>query len=162
AVPPPLKWPSGMQAAVCISFDLDAETAWTSRDPKNAERPGVLSPTLHEVKFGVRLVLAFLEANGIKTTFFVPGWTAEQHPELVSEPHRQGHEIGHHGYLHESVDGLPREEEAAILERTIKILSGITGEPLIGYRAPLFEVTERTPGLLREHGFLYASNLMDS
>jgi peptidoglycan/xylan/chitin deacetylase (PgdA/CDA1 family) len=162
ANPPRVTWPAGVKSAVCLSWDLDAETAWTSRDPRNAERPGVLSMTHYEVNVGVPLVLSFLEANDIRTTFFVPGWVAEQHPELVAEPHRRGHEIGHHGYLHESVEGLPREEEEAILTRTLAVLTGLTGEPVIGYRAPLFEVTNNTVGLLRQHGFLYASNFMDS
>ena len=43
-----------------------------------------------------------------------------------------------------------------------RILADITGKPPIGYRAPLYEITSETHGLLREHGFLYTSNLMDT
>ncbi len=32
----------------------------------------------------------------------------------------------------------------------------------IGYRAPLYEITAETTDLLRKHGFLYASNLLDT
>jgi hypothetical protein len=35
---PPINWPSGVTSAVCITFDLDAETAWISRDATNINR----------------------------------------------------------------------------------------------------------------------------
>ena len=40
---PPITWPSGVKSAVCITFDLDAETAWISRDPENINRLSVMS-----------------------------------------------------------------------------------------------------------------------
>jgi len=159
---PPIRWPRGVRAAACLTFDLDAETAWISRDPANIDRISVLSQGAYGPKVGVPLILDFLDANGLTATFFVPGWTAERHTETVAEIHRRGHEIGHHGYLHEGLEGRSRAEEEEILERTSRILAGITGTPPIGYRAPLYEITGETVGLLREHGFLYASNLLDT
>ena len=70
--------------------------------------------------------------------------------------------MGHHGYLHEALEGRSRAEEEEILTRTSGILAGITGTPPIGYRAPLYEITRDTVDLLRTHGFLYASNLLDT
>src|SRR2546430_679193 len=98
----------------------------------------------------------------MKSTFFVPGWTAERWPDVVAEIHRRGHEIGHHGYLHEALEGKSREEEEAILTGSSTILANITGSRPVGYRAPLYEITYATTGLLARHGFLYASNLQDS
>jgi peptidoglycan/xylan/chitin deacetylase (PgdA/CDA1 family) len=111
---------------------------------------------------GVPLILDFLDANGLTATFFVPGWTAERHPATVAEIHRRGHEVGHHGYLHEALEGRSRDEEESILTRTSRILADITGTPPVGYRAPLYEITAETTDLLRTHGFLYASNLLDT
>ena len=149
---PPIRWPRGVRAVACLTFDLDAETAWISRDPANIDRISVLSQGAYGPKVGVPLILDFLDANGLTATFFVPGWTAERHTETVAEIHRRGHEIGHHGYLHEGLEGRSRAEEEEILERTSRILAGITGKPPIGYRAPLYEITGETVGLLREHG----------
>jgi len=159
---PPIHWPPGVRSAVCISFDLDAETAWISRDPANLDRLSVMSQGAYGPKVGVPLILDFLDRNRISSTFFVPGWTAERWPDVVAEIHRRGHEIGHHGYLHEALEGKTREEEEAILTGSARILASITGTPPIGYRAPLYEITAATAGLLRAHGFLYASNLQDS
>jgi peptidoglycan/xylan/chitin deacetylase (PgdA/CDA1 family) len=162
SVRPPITWPPGVRSAVCLTFDLDAETAWISRDPANVDRLGVMSQGAYGPKVGVPLILDFLERNRLTTTFFVPGWTAERWPEAVAEIHRRGHELGHHGYLHEALEGKSRAEEEAILTGSARILAGITGTPPIGYRAPLYEITPATTGLLRQHGFLYASNLQDS
>ena len=159
---PPIRWPRGVRSAVCLTFDLDAETAWISRDPANMNRLSVLSMGAYGPKVGVPLILDFLHRNGFTATFFIPGWTAERYPDVVAEIHRQGHEIGHHGYLHEALEGKSREEEEEILEKTARILAEITGERPVGYRAPLFEITHHTLDLLRAHGFLYATNLFDS
>ncbi len=158
----PITWPPGVRSAACLSFDLDAETAWISRDPANIDRLSVMSQGAYGPKVGVPLILDFLERNRIRSTFFVPGWTAERWPDVVAEIHRRGHEIGHHGYLHEALEGKTRDQEEQILAGSARILAGITGRSPVGYRAPLYEITHATIDLLRKHGFLYASNLQDS
>ncbi|HZS34158.1 MAG TPA: polysaccharide deacetylase family protein [Methylomirabilota bacterium] len=161
-VRPPITWPRGVQAALCLTFDLDAETAWISRDPENLHRLAVMSQGAYGPKVGVPLLLDFLDRHALRATFFVPGWTAERYPDVVAEVHRRGHEIGHHGYLHEPLEGRSRDEEEEILRRGVQILEGITGERPVGYRAPRYEITRETIGLLRTHGFRYASNLQDT
>jgi len=158
----PITWPPGVRSAACLTFDLDAETAWISRDPANIDRLSVMSQGAYGPKVGVPLILDFLDRNRITSTFFVPGWTAERWPEVVAEIHRRGHEIGHHGYLHEALEGKTRDQEEEILTGSARILAGITGARPIGYRAPLYEITHETIDLLRKHGFIYASNLQDS
>ena len=126
---PPIRWPRAVKSTVFLSFDLDAETAWISRDPANINRLSVMSQGAYGPKVGVPLILDFLDANRLKVTFFIPGWTAERYPDVVAEIHRRGHEIGHHGYLHEGLEGRSRDEEEAILVKSSKILADITGTP---------------------------------
>ena len=159
---PPITWPPGVRSAACLTFDLDAETAWISRDPANIDRLSVMSQGAYGPKVGVPLILDFLERNRITSTFFVPGWTAERWPDVVAEIHRRGHEIGHHGYLHEALEGKTRAQEEEILTGSARILADITGVSPVGYRAPLYEITHETIHLLRTHGFIYASNLQDT
>jgi peptidoglycan/xylan/chitin deacetylase (PgdA/CDA1 family) len=161
-IDPPIRWPRGIRAAVCLTFDLDAETAWISRDPENLHRLAVMSQGAYGPKVGVPLLLDFLERNGLRATFFVPGWTAERYPDVVAAIHRQGHEVGHHGYLHEALEGRSRAEEEEILLKGARILEDITGSRPVGYRAPRYEISHDTVDLLRTHGFLYASNLQDT
>jgi peptidoglycan/xylan/chitin deacetylase (PgdA/CDA1 family) len=101
-----------------------------------------------------------LARNDLKASFFIPGFTAELHEDLVQRMLEEGHEIGHHGYYHERPDGLSDEEEEAVLVRGSETIERITGSKPLGYRSPSWELKPGTPALLRKHGFLYDSSLM--
>jgi peptidoglycan-N-acetylglucosamine deacetylase len=155
-----VKWPNGARVAVMLTFDFDAETLWTSRDPENAKRPGVLSQGRYGANVGVPKILDTLEEAGVPGTFFVPGWTAENHTGRVEMIVRSGHEIGHHSYSHRwAGDSLEREIEE--MEAGLGALQRTVGVVPRGYRSPAGEVGENLLGLLNEHGFLYDSSLLD-
>ncbi len=73
-----------------------------------------------------------------------------------------GHEIAHHGYLHEQPTGLSAEEEATALDRGLDALQEVAGVRPVGYRAPMWDLSWRTPELLEARGFEYDSSLMDA
>jgi peptidoglycan/xylan/chitin deacetylase (PgdA/CDA1 family) len=87
-----------------LTFDFDAETLWISRDPENARRPGVLSQGAYGGKVGIPKILELLREEELRGTFFVPGWTAEKYLDRMEAIVKGGHEVGHHGYLHEWID----------------------------------------------------------
>ncbi|HEY8369157.1 MAG TPA: ribulose phosphate epimerase, partial [Thermodesulfobacteriota bacterium] len=64
---------------VMLTFDLDAETLWTARDPANATKPITLSQGRYGWKVGTGRVLDLLDRYGITATFFIPGLVIEQH-----------------------------------------------------------------------------------
>lgn len=154
------RWPDGIKAAAAISFDWDAETMWLARDPDNAQRPVTLSQGMYGSKVGMPKLLALLDKYGIRATFFIPGWVIEQNRSLTLEVQAAGHEIGHHGYLHEWPDKHPEQEEAILL-KGIAIIEEVTGQRPRGYRSPAAEYTPNTHALLIKHGFEYASTMMD-
>lgn len=154
-------WKGGAQCAVALTFDLDGESLWLSKDPLNARRPGVLSQGAYGPRVGVGLILDLLERFALRATFFVPGWIAERYPDVVQRVHRMGHEIGHHGYAHEWPDPDRPEAERELFARGLAALERVTGETPVGFRSPAWELTPATLDLLREHGFAYSSNLMD-
>jgi len=130
-------------------------------DPRNAERLSVLSWARYGTKVGVPRILELLRAKEMRASFFIPGYTAELWPDLIRQIYDKGHEVGVHGYLHEKVTELSLDQEEAILVKTCQILKGITGQRPIGYRAPWWDMHQRTPLLLAQHGMLYDSSLMD-
>jgi peptidoglycan-N-acetylglucosamine deacetylase len=73
-----------------------------------------------------------------------------------------GQEIAHHGYLHERSRGATLEVEERRLLRGLEALDTVLGVRPIGYRAPLWQMSFSTPGLLARHGFEYNCGLMDS
>src|SRR5690606_246683 len=115
-------------------------------------------------EFGPRVavprILEMLREYDVPASFYVPGWVAERWPEAVEAIATAGHEVGHHGYLHEAPASLSREEEADVLDRGCTILQDITGHRPEGYRSPSWELSEHSLALLAERGFLYDSSLM--
>ncbi len=158
----PLPWPDGHRAAASFSFDVDAESAILHASPGSASRPGVMSHQSYGPLVGVPRILDILDRHGVAATFFVPGYTAERYPGTVRDIAGAGHEIAHHGYLHETLEGVPPQTEASYLDRGLEALERVAGIRPVGYRAPMWEPTWATPGLLAERGFLYDSSLMDA
>jgi peptidoglycan/xylan/chitin deacetylase (PgdA/CDA1 family) len=153
-------WPKNFNSAVALTFDLDIETPWIADNPDVISRPSVLSMARYVPRVAVPLILSMLERLDVKGTFFIPGKSAEDFPESVKAIVAGGHEIGAHGYTHDPPLSLSPQEEEAQLKRTYKVLSEF-GVNVVGYRAPLYEVSEHTMGLLKKHSFRYSSNLMD-
>lgn len=109
-----------------------------------------------------RRILKILAARGTRATFFVLGHVAERHPELVGEIHRAGHEIGCHGYEHRFVYRQTPAEFESDVARAAGLLSSVTGEPVVSYRAPYFSVTRKSLWalpVLRDLGFRYDSSI---
>jgi peptidoglycan/xylan/chitin deacetylase (PgdA/CDA1 family) len=154
-------WPGGAQCAVMFTFDFDAETLWVSRDPSNWKRPGTLSQGTYGGKVGVPKILELLRDYGLKATFFVPGWTAEKYKSRLEAVLHDGHEVGHHGYLHEWVDPDFPQQEREALEKGLAALKATVGVQPGGYRSPAGETSQNMLGLLAEYGFLYDSSLQD-
>ena len=156
------KWPNGARSALTLTFDFDAETNWLSRDPANVKRPGTLSQGTYGARCGVPNVLRLLDEEGLRGTFFIPGWVAENRTAPAESILRAGHEIGHHGYLHRWVDPDHPAEELDEMERGLEALQSRLGVRPRGYRSPAGETSPNLIRMLSERGFLYDSSLMDS
>ena len=62
------------------------------------------------VEANTKKILDILGRYDIKATFFILGWTAKKHQNLVKEIHATGHEIACHSYCHRLVYELTPEE----------------------------------------------------
>jgi peptidoglycan/xylan/chitin deacetylase (PgdA/CDA1 family) len=156
--PPPPRWPGDARAACAFTFDLDAETLWIAR--------GVTEPvTLSQGRFGpieaLPRILALLRAAEMHASFFIPAWVAQHYPDGVKAIAGEGHEIGCHGDEHERVSELPPDREREILLKSLEVLTPLAGRRPIGYRAPAWQLSSQTLGLLARNGFEYSSNMMD-
>jgi peptidoglycan/xylan/chitin deacetylase (PgdA/CDA1 family) len=162
-MPAGFAWPAGKRAAACFTFDVDAESPILFEHPEAAGWLDVMSHQAYGPRTGVPRLLRLLDRQGIRATFFVPGYTAERWPAVVRAIRDAGHEIGHHGYLHEGAHTAPDlETEERRLLRGLEALDTIAGVRPVGYRAPMWELSYRLPALLAAHGFRYDSGLMDA
>lgn len=157
----PITWPEGYKAAASFTFDVDAESCTIAHDPASTRRMSLMSHQSYGPKIAVPRILQILERQGIKGTFFVPGFTAESYPDVVRRIADAGHEIAHHGYLHEPMQGIDAATEASYLDRGLDALHKVAGVRPVGYRAPWWELNWQSPALLADRGFLYDSSLLD-
>jgi len=155
-----VNWPNGARIAVMLTFDFDAETLWTSRDPANARRPGILSQGTYGARVAVPKILETLAEEEVKATFFVPGWTVENHASRGEMILKGGHEIAHHSYSHNWIDPEFPDKEVEEMEKGLDALKRVLGVVPKGYRSPAGESSDSMIGLLHKHGFLYDSSLM--
>ncbi|MFF8956817.1 polysaccharide deacetylase [Streptomyces sp. NPDC014894] len=146
---------------MALTVDFDAEELWLAEDPANAVRPGVLSQARYGAEVAVPQLLEMLDRLAIPATFFVCGGDAERYPSVLESVVERGHEIGHHGFSHRSPHLMERDEEAGELARGLAVLREFT-DRVEGYRSPSWDISPNTLDLLAEHGFRYASNMMDA
>ncbi|KUI34289.1 polysaccharide deacetylase [Mycobacterium sp. IS-1496] len=157
-----LAWPGGKVAAAAFTFDVDAESAVLWGNEAVGARMSVMSHQAYGPLVGIPRILDMLERHQIASTFFVPGHTADRYPEAIRSVVAAGHEIAHHGYLHEQPTALTLEQEIDVIDRGLAALADVAGVRPAGYRAPMWDLSWRTPALLADRGFLYDSSLMDA
>ena len=153
-------WPGDTQCVVMLGFDVDGVSSWLNRDPGFKDHPSLMSMAEYGPSVATPRILDLLDQHSVKASFYVPGYVAETHVDLVKEIANRGQEVAHHGYMHEPPSTLSREGEDEVLKRGIDILSGITGEKPLGYRSPSWELSAHSLDLLTSHGFIYDSSLM--
>jgi peptidoglycan/xylan/chitin deacetylase (PgdA/CDA1 family) len=146
--------------SVCLTFDFDALSPWAF------ELANGNVAALSRGEFGAAValprILDLLDRQQVPATFFVPGHTALAYPGIVRSIRDAGHEIGHHGFVHEPLSQLPRNAEREILLRGLDALDQVAGVRPAGYRAPNVDVSVNTVELLLENGFAYDASFSAS
>ena len=128
-------WPDGKRSAAVLSFDFDAESGFYSREPEKAKEPRHARGAALRPRVGVDRILRLLDWLKLRASFFIPGWTVENHLAPAKRIRDAGHEIGAHGNVHEAVDGMTREQEEAIMRAQLAILQDHLGVRPAGYRS---------------------------
>lgn len=134
-------------------FHVNAFESFVSREawPAHASR----------VDASVDELLDLLARHDARGTFFVLGWLAARNPALVRRIAAAGHEIASHGWWHRRVVTLSPDAFREDVRTSKEVLESITGEPVLGYRAPSFSIL---PGMdwafdvLIEEGYRYDSS----
>lgn len=156
----PPAWPNGARCAVCFAFDMDAESLLHLYYPDDSMHRITLSSALrYGPGVGMPRIMRIWRHFDIRQTVYIPGWVVETYPDVVRRLADEGHEIGHHGWLHERVNQLTAEGEATVLRRGIEAIEKLTGKRPAGYRCPSGAFSPRTLDLLLAEGFSYDASL---
>lgn len=113
------------------------------------------------VDYNTRRLLDIYAEHNTKATFFTLGWVAQAFPQLIKDIHAQGHEIASHGSNHRRATTMSREELKTDIKDSVDLMEDLTGEKILGYRAPSFSIDKSNEWafeLLAELGFKYSSS----
>jgi peptidoglycan-N-acetylglucosamine deacetylase len=156
----PIPWPDGARCAAAFTFDMDAESLMHLYFPDTAPNRVAMAAMLrYDALVAVPRLLELLRRFGLRQTFFVPGWCIEHYPRAVEAILADGHELGHHGYMHEKLNQLSREDEQAALQKGLEAIVKASGRRPRGFRAPSYSFSKHTLGLLLDEGFRYDASL---
>jgi polysaccharide deacetylase family protein (PEP-CTERM system associated) len=114
------------------------------------------------VESNIDRILALLDNEGTKATFFTLGWIAERYPEMVRRIVAQGHELASHGWAHYRVTDQSPDEFHEDISRSKALLEDIGGQAVLGYRAPSFSIGRHNQWaltVLEEAGYRYSSSI---
>jgi peptidoglycan-N-acetylglucosamine deacetylase len=135
---------------VAFTFDMDAESLLHVYFNDTApNRVAMASMLRYGPEVAVPRIVDAFRRFDLRQTFFVPGWCLEHYPQTVRLLQDHGHEIAHHGYMHEKLNPLAPEDERACLRRGIEAIVTATGRRPRGFRAPswaLLASHTRLPG----------------
>jgi polysaccharide deacetylase family protein (PEP-CTERM system associated) len=109
-----------------------------------------------------RRVLELFERHHVKGTFFVLGWVAKRHPQLLRDIASAGHEIGCHSYAHRLVYDLTPAEFRNDTVQAMGAIEDACGLTPTAYRAPSYSITARSMWaleILAECGFTHDSSI---
>jgi polysaccharide deacetylase family protein (PEP-CTERM system associated) len=159
--PTPATPSSSPAAPVILSFDVEEHyrieaAAGLAIDPLfKTHCCDRLEPSTH-------WLLDQLARWGIQATFFIVGQIAQHSPALVRAIALAGHEVASHSWAHQRVHRLSPSTFREDLQRSKDALEQVTGQPVLGYRAPTFSVVRQTAwalDALAEAGLLYDSSI---
>lgn len=157
----PLTWPNGMKCAAAVTFDIDADSLIRCARPDDADlRLQPISMGRYGPTVAVPRILETYRRLGLRQTFFMPGWVMQNYPGTVESILKDGHEIGHHSWMHEDPMTHSDECEAELFGRAMDVHVSMTGRKPRGYRAPVYSLTPAMVDRLIEHEFLYDSSMM--
>ena len=139
---------------VAFGIDIDAVSGWLG-SYGGQDSPNDIQRGIYAGEIGVPRLLKMLTKRELPATWFVPGHSAETFPEQVKMIVDAGHEIGAHGYSHENPVDMTAQQERDVMERSLEVLTKLSGSQPKGYVAPWWEMSARTADLLLEFGFDY-------
>ena len=151
---------NGSKPMHCLTFDVEEHFQVSAFESPMRRR--------HWDQFASRVerntdkVLDLLGKRNLHATFFVLGWVAERHPDLIRRIARGGHEVASHGYAHELITTQTPAHFREDVRRAKRTLEDLIGEPILGYRAPSFTITSETTWalpILVEEGHVYDSSV---
>ena len=157
----PIPWPNGAKCACAITFDIDADSLIHVSKPEDSHnRLYPISMGKYGPNIAVPRILDTYKRLGIKQSFYAPAFCIEKYAPVMERILAEGHEIGHHGLMHEDPIVTMGDQQVEAFEKAMEIHRTVCGKNPVGYRAPVYNITPQVVDILIEQGFKYESSMM--
>jgi peptidoglycan/xylan/chitin deacetylase (PgdA/CDA1 family) len=103
-----------------------------------------------------------LQAHDATGTCFVVSELVDRYPDAIADLAEAGFEIGSHTHSHELLSGLDPQRRREELATSRQRLESLTDEPVTGFRAPAFDITDDHFNMLAATGYQYDSSIVAS
>jgi len=150
------------QPFIINALSIDVEEYYHATIYRKAMQRAPYQDVESRVESCVDRLLALLSRERTLATFFVLGEVATLHPLMVKTIADSGHEVACHGYTHDLVSLMTPQDFQQDVHRAKLLLEDLTGQPVLGYRAPSFSIGQAQAwayDILIQEGFRYDSSL---
>lgn len=154
--------PAPENIAIKHAMTVDVEDYFHVSALAKAITPAQWSNWPATVERNTQRLLDLFDEHRIKATFFVLGWVAERHTDLIRDIAQRGHEIASHGYTHQLVYNQTPEQFRDETRASKLLLEDITQQQILGYRAASYSITRNSLwalDILAELGFSWDSSI---
>jgi peptidoglycan/xylan/chitin deacetylase (PgdA/CDA1 family) len=97
-----------------------------------------------------RSILETLKQENVKAVFFITGYGARNHPDLVERIHREGHILAVHTMTHPNMARLPKAEQRKEIQPLVELIEKVTGQRPKYFRPPFGAYNQDLRDLLAE------------
>lgn len=146
----------------CLTIDIEGFVEANLDSFPIAEKYRDKKGENYEIEKNTYFLLDLLSELGIKGTFFFLGRIARDIPSLIRTAAQAGHEIGCHSYDHVRIYSMGKDDFKRQVTLAKKYLEDASGNPVYGFRAPDFSITQASIwalDILKEVGFFYDSSI---
>ena len=152
---PPVAWPNGARVAVWVVPNIEhfhVEIGNAAPDIRNHSRRD------YGNRVGVWRLMEVMAKNGVRGTVALNGEIGKFYPRIMEAVIGLKWELMGHGLTNSvTLRGLTKEQEAAVIAETRKIIEGY-GEKMRGWLGPGLTETNATLDLLRANGVEYVAD----
>ncbi len=149
------EWPGGHRAALCVSIDIDGP--WGELNARPDDTYWVSQTAYDQV--GLHRLLQIMLDRDVRGTLFWVGRDADNHPEAVRNASAHGHELAVHSWDHRWYSVMTEAEQRQDIERSIAILTSLTGALPTGFKSPGWRFDGQTHQIAAECGLEWTMDI---
>ncbi|WP_054973112.1 polysaccharide deacetylase family protein [Paenibacillus sp. A3] len=121
------------------------------KPPKKEKQVALTFDDGPDAKYTVK-ILDILKKHKAKATFFVVGYQAEKHPDVLSRIVKEGHALGNHTWSHKDLTKLSGQQIENELVKLNKVIQNATGEFPKYVRTPYGAVSKKVTEAIEQNG----------